>query len=96
MSARDFPALQRRLRWLSTEIGTIEHHLDAESVQHTGRAAMPLYQAYLDEMSEIDYLLRYYYRQTNGVLSRTQWVLVLTSVLVSGVLLCVFALEVVR
>lgn len=57
---------------------------------------MPLYQAYLDEMAEIDYLLRYYCRQTNGVLSRTQWTLVLISAIVSGVLQGVFALEVVR
>lgn len=89
---REFPALQRRLRWIDTELATVERQMEVEAV-HGGNAAVHFHQSLLAEQNELDYILRYYQRQTNGALSRIQWTVVGTSMIVSLSLLILLILQ---
>lgn len=86
MTVREFPALQRRLRWITAELAAIERQLELES-QQGGTAGVHTHQMLLAEQDELDFILRYYQRQTNGALSRMQWSVVATSMVISLMLL---------
>jgi hypothetical protein len=83
---RDFPALYRRLRWLQSELSAVERTLEAEAFQGISPKVY-LHQQLSQEQSELDFILRYYQRQTNGALGKMQWLFVAASVVVSLILL---------
>ena len=85
-SARDFPALYRRLRWLQSELSAVERTLEAEAFQGISPKVY-LHQQLSEEHTELDYILRWYQRQTNGALGRMQWMFVAASIAVSLILL---------
>jgi di/tricarboxylate transporter len=87
MTVREFPALQRRLRWLTAELSAIERQLELEAQQGAGTSGMHMHQILLAEQDELDFILRYYQRQTNGALSRMQWMVVAVSMVISLMLL---------
>lgn len=89
---REFPALHRRLRWIQTELATVERQLEAESFQGISPNAY-YQQSLVMEMGELDFILRYYQRQTNGALSRLQWLAVVGSMAISVVLLILLLLQ---
>ena len=85
---REFPALRRRLRWLQAETATIERGIEpGGGVASAGASTIYILEQYNEEMTELDYILRWYQRTTNGALGRMQWMLVVTSVAISSVLL---------
>ena len=85
---REFPALRRRLRWLQAEIATIERGLEpGGGVASAGASTIYILEQHNEEMTEIDYILRWYQRTTNGALGRMQWMLVLASIAISSALL---------
>lgn len=91
---REFPALRRRLRWLQAEIGTIERGIEpGGGVASAGASTIYILEQLNEEMSEIDLILRWHQRVTNGALSRMQWMLVGTSLAVSSALLVMLILE---
>ena len=91
---REFPALRRRLRWLQAEIGTIERGIEpGGGVASAGASTIYILEQLNEEMSEIDLILRWHQRVTNGALSRMQWMLVGISLAVSSALLIVLVLE---
>lgn len=83
---KEFPQLRRRLRQLDGEINAIERTLEANGGQ-LGDSAVFLLEGMLHEQAEIDFLLRFYQRQTNGALSRMQWTLMMVAAVVSVVLM---------
>lgn len=85
---REFPALRRRLRWLQAETATIERGIEpGGGVASAGASTIYILEQYNEEMTELDFILRWYQRTTNGALGRMQWMLVVTSVAISSVLL---------
>ncbi len=91
---REFPALRRRLRWLQAEIGTIERGIEpGGGVASAGASTIYILEQLNEEMSEIDLILRWHQRVTNGALSRMQWMLVGISLAVSSALLIMLVLE---
>lgn len=91
---REFPALRRRLRWLQAEIGSIERGIEpGGGVASAGASTIYILEQYNDEMEEIDYILRWHQRVTNGALSRMQWMLVGSSLVISSALLILLALQ---
>lgn len=85
-SIKEFPALRRRLRWLQNELSVVERTLEAEAFQGISPKVY-LHQQLNEEHNEIDFILRYYQRQTNGALGRMQWSLVAASVVISLIML---------
>ena len=83
---KEFPQLRRRLRQLDGEINAIERTLEANGGQ-LGDSAVFLLEGMLHEQAEIDFLLRFHQRQTNGALSRMQWTLMMVAAVVSVVLM---------
>ncbi len=91
---REFPALRRRLRWLQAETATIERGIEpGGGVASAGASTIYILEQYNEEMTELDFILRWYQRTTNGALSRMQWMLVGTSLAVSSALLVMLILE---
>ncbi len=85
---REFPALRRRLRWLQAETATIERGIEpGGGVASAGASTIYILEQYNEEMTELDFILRWYQRTTNGALGRMQWMLVVASVAISSVLL---------
>ena len=84
-SIKEFPALRRRLRWLQSELSAVERTLETEAFQGISPKVY-LHQTLNEEHNELDYILRYYQRQTNGALGRMQWSLVAASVVISLIL----------
>jgi len=92
MAVREFPALQRRLRWLTAELSAVERQLEMETEQ-SGSASVHIHQMLLAEQDELGFILHYYQRQTNGALSRMQWMLVAISMVISLVLLILLVIQ---
>lgn len=85
---REFPALRRRLRELQRLIAEVESNMAPGSLEASvGSTTVYMLGQYNEEANEIDFILRYYQRVTNGALGRLQWMLVVTSVAVSSALL---------
>jgi len=85
---REFPALRRRLRWLQAEIGVIERGIEpGGGAASAGASTIYILEQHNEEMAEIDYILRWYQRTTNGALGRMQWMLVAASIAISSALL---------
>lgn len=85
---RDFPALRRRLRWLQAEVSVIERGIEpGGGAVSAGASTIYILEQHNEEMAEIDYILRWYQRTTNGALGRMQWMLVVASVAISSALL---------
>lgn len=85
---REFPALRRRLRELQRLISDVEENMAPGSLEASvGSTTVYLLGQYNQEANEIDFILRWYQRTTNGALGRMQWMLVLASVAISSALL---------
>ena len=91
---REFPALRRRLRWLQAEISVIERSIEpGGGVASAGASTIYILEQFNEEMVEIDYILRWYQRTTNGALGRMQWGLVIASVAISSALLVLLVVQ---
>ena len=95
---RDFPSLRRRSRWLESEIAVIEHMIEPRGGPEAAQGSTTVYvlNQYIEEMEEIDYLLRYWARQNNGYLSRWQWMAFSASMAVATMLLILYLVQVFR
>jgi hypothetical protein len=89
---KEFPQLRRRVRQLDGDINAIERTLEANAGQ-LGDNAVYLLESMTKEQAEIDFLLRFYQRQTNGALSRMQGMLVAGALAFSVALLVLLLLQ---
>ena len=91
---REFRALRRRLHNLREMIADIERNMTPGSIEASvGSTTVYLLNQYNEEADEIDFILRWHQRVTNGALSRMQWMLIGTSLAVSSALLVMLILE---
>ena len=95
----EFSSLRRRSRWLESEIAVIEHMLDPRGGPEAahGTTALFVLNQYLEEMEEIDYLLRYWAKQNNGYnFSRWQWMAFSASIAIAAILLFLYLVQVMQ
>lgn len=91
---REFRALRRRRDDLREMIRDVERNMIPGSIEASvGSTTVYLLHQYNEEADEIDFILRWHQRVTNGALSRMQWMLVGTSLAVSSALLIMLILE---
>lgn len=92
---REFPALQRRRRYVEQELYTYDKYLrtkEMDANQQT-RAALDA-DAYAEELNELDYVLRYFDRLGNGYhLSQWQWAFLVALVTLAAILATVAVLR---
>jgi hypothetical protein len=80
---REFPALRRRRHYLEQEVYTYDKYLRSATDQDPAsqnKAAIDA-ERNSEELDELDYVLRFMERLTNGYhLSRPQWLLLIISI----------------
>lgn len=83
---REFPALARRRRFLEQEVYTYDKYLRSNSDQDPAsqnKAAIDAEQN-SEELDELEYVLRFMDRLTNGYhLTRPQWLLLIVSIMLA-------------
>ena len=80
---REFPALRRRRHYLEQEVYTYDKYLRSASDQDPASQNKAAIDAERDseELDELEYVLRFMDRLTNGYhLSRPQWLLLIISI----------------
>lgn len=91
---REFPALQRRRRFLEQELYSYDKYMRSDSIEANMQTRMAL-DAELsgEELDELSYILQFMERLENGFhLSRTQWILLFCVVGLSLILALVAVL----
>jgi len=88
----NFVATRRRLRWLSDEIATITRSLEPYGNGTT--TATYILDQHEAELTQTEFLLRYYERSTNGHrMTRWQWALLIASLATTITLLIVYVVD---
>ena len=80
---REFPALRRRRHYLEQEVYTYDKYLRSTTDQDPASQTKAAIDAdrNSEELDELDYVLRFMERLTNGYhLSRPQWLLLIISI----------------
>ena len=89
----DFPEVRRRIHALEAQISDIERMLGLATPDAETQSAIYRMEQANRELQQLDYLLRYHQRQTNGALSKMQMWLFVISFALSAVMLILYALE---
>jgi hypothetical protein len=89
----DFPDVRRRIHFLETQISDIERMLSLARPDAETQAAIYRMEQASRELQQLEYLLRFYQRHTNGALNKMQMWLFLTSFALSALMLGLYILE---
>ena len=89
----DFPDVRRRIHALEAQISDIERTLSLATPDAETQAAIYRMEQANRELQQLDFLLRFHQRQTNGKLSKLQLWMFVISVGLSAIMLVLFTLE---
>lgn len=89
----DFPEVRRRIHALEAQISDIERMLGLATPDAETQSAIYRMEQASRELQQLDYLLRFYQRHTNGALSKMQMWLFLISFALSALMLGLYILE---